>query len=222
RKKKLVLHCNTECAKIIHRQLSFMIEELAFELQFNTFSCKQSEVVFEDKIITVRSIPLKHRIPTSGFLFMEKPKLPNIKKEMVEKFSIPVADILKIKNGAGYTSSNGLYIPFDELTMPPSTPRSYAYCSDTSYDEKIIPLIRNVSLLYHEATFMHDLMEYADQTMHSTAKQAAILAKKAGVKKLLIGHYSSRYKNIYPLHKEAAVIFPQVISAADNLKIDID
>ena len=170
----------------------------------------------------METFPLKHRIPTYGFLFKEKPKMRNIKKELIELYKIPICEIVKIKQGADFITEEGKIIPNEELTYAPYKPRTYAYCSDTLYTESIISKIKNVDLLYHEATYMHDLVKKAEKTFHSTTIQAATIAKKANVKKLLIGHFSARYKNTEPLLEEAKKVFNNTVAVEDGDSYSID
>jgi ribonuclease Z len=162
------------------------------------------------------TIPLKHRIPTCGFLFREKQVPRNIKKDMVEKYQISIKDIVKIKNGKDYKTGNGKIIPNSELTLPPFCTRSYAYCSDTAYSEDIIDLVRSVDLLYYETTFLQKDEDLAVETLHSTTSQAAEIALKANVGKLIIGHFSSRYKNYDTFEQEAQAIFPNTKAVMDG------
>jgi ribonuclease Z len=196
--------------------LKYFQNDLTFELIIHTFQHKRSALIYQDKTIEVRTIPLLHRIPTCGFLFREKIVPKNIKKELVEKYNIPVREIVRIKNGSDFTTGDGIKLSNDELTLPSYMPRSYAYCSDTAYDENIIEQIRSVDILYHETTFTHKDVDLASETFHSTTKQAAEIAKKAGVGKLLIGHYSSRYKNYEDFEKEAREVFENTVAINDG------
>lgn len=178
-----------------------------FPLHFHVTDPSVSTVIFENKRVEVTSIPLVHRAPCHGFLFAEKPHKANILKEKIEAYQIPYQAIPAIKNGGHYTLEDGRVIPHEELTEKALPPRKFAYCSDTMYSEAILPIIKGVNILYHEATFMHELLPQAQKTMHSTAQQAAIIAKKAAVKQLILGHFSSRYDNLNPLLEEAKAIF---------------
>ncbi len=171
--------------------------------------------LFSSKKVEVFSFPLKHRVPSWGFLFLEKEREPNIRKEMVERYHLKPLDILQLKKGNDFITSEGNTIPNAELTIPASAPRSFAFCSDTAYYERIAAWIEGVDLLYHEATFANSERKIAKQTGHSTAQQAASIAKKAGVKKLLIGHFSNRYKDVSLLLREAKEVFPETYLAED-------
>jgi ribonuclease Z len=178
-------------------------------------------LIFEDKVSEVYSFPLKHRVPAWGFLFKEKQHEPNIRKEIIELYKIGVKDILNIKQGDDLIMSDGKVIANNNLVKPAPPSRSYAYCSDTAYYERIAKWIEGVDLLYHEATFADSERKIAKQTGHSTASQAAMIAKKAGVKKLLLGHFSNRYKELDTLLNEARSIFPNTSLAEDIQSISI-
>lgn len=194
---------------------------LNYNIHFHPINPDIKELIYEDKRLEVYSFPLKHKIPTSGFLFVEKPRLPNIKKSYVEKYNISIKNIHHIKNGGDYTRPDGKIIPHTEITEPPYRQRSYAFCSDTGYYDEMVPVIQNVDLLYHEATFQEEHKDEAAQTLHSTAKQAAKIAQKAQAGKLIIGHFSARYKNTDILLNEAKEIFRETISAEDGLMYEI-
>lgn len=216
RKHDLHLYSHPQLEDILACQLKHYGDDLGFRIVFNHFEASRSETIYEDKLVTVESIPMKHRIPTAGFLFREKLKDKNIRKEMIDYYHIPIRDILKIKKGADFETEDGTLIKNEILTLPPSEPCSYAFCTDTVYNVEILDQIRNVDLLYHEATFGSDLEEQAAISFHSTARQAAFIAKQANVKKLIIGHFSERYKDITPLLKEARTVFPETYSAEDG------
>jgi ribonuclease Z len=163
-----------------------------------------------------------HRIPTCGFLFREQPRQRNILKEKISEYDIPVKDIVKIKQGADFIMRDGTTIPNSELTLPPPSQRSYACCSDGRPNMKNIPLLEGIDLLYHEATFADEDAALAHETYHSTARQAAELAAIAGVGRLLIGHFSSRYKDISLLENEAREIFPETTAINDGDRFEVD
>ena len=202
--------------ELILDHLRFFQNELSFDISFHTFQHRRSALIYHDQKIEVMTIPLKHRIPTCGFLFREKQVPRNIKKDMVEKYQISIKDIVKIKNGKDYKTGNGKIIPNSELTLPPFCTRSYAYCSDTAYSEDIIDLVRSVDLLYYETTFLQKDEDLAVETLHSTTSQAAEIALKANVGKLIIGHFSSRYKNYDTFEQEAQAIFPNTKAVMDG------
>jgi len=202
--------------ELILDHLKFFQNDLPFEIAIHKFQHHRPACIHQDANIEVLTIPLKHRIPTCGFLFREKQVPRNIKKDMVEKYQIPIRDIVKIKEGMDFKTGDGKTIPNSELTLPPFRTRSYAYCSDTAYSEEIIELVRSVDILYHETTFLHKDEDLAAETLHSTSRQAAEIALKADAKKLLIGHFSSRYKNYDSFEKEAKEIFPETTGVKDG------
>lgn len=178
-----------------------------------------SEVIYEDRSIRVRSLPLIHRVPCSGFLFEEKPGQLHLRGDMVKFYDIPVYRRAEIKAGADYTTPDGQTIPNDRLTTPADPPLRYAYCSDTAYNEALIPLIEGADCLYHEATFGDDAEELARLTCHSTARQAARIARAASVKQLVLGHFSARYEDEQPLCDEASQEFTPCTLAREGMKI---
>ena len=188
---------------------------LPFKLEF-TFPSDNNEFVFESDKLTVRAIPLKHRIPAYGYLFKEKKKALNVRKDQIEAFGLGIADLVRVKRGEDFQSNSGEIIPNSLLTLPPFHQRSFAYLSDTQFDPELAKEIMGVDLLYHEATFLNKDRKLAAQTQHSTAAQAAELAKIAGAKKLLIGHFSSRYKEPIQLESEAQEIFINTTAVSDG------
>lgn len=218
---ELHIHAPAELEEIMQPQLKFFCEELPFNVIFHPINPRKHELIFEDRTVLVYTIPLKHRVPTCGFLFEEKPRDRHIRREMIDFFNIPVARIQKIKQGEDYITTEGEVIKNELLTIAAEPPKRYAYCSDTAYTEKIIPWIEGVDCLYHEATFMNNDLPRSLRTQHSTTAQAATIAKKANVKKLIIGHYSARYKNIKLLEAEAKEIFANTTAAQDMTMYEI-
>ena len=189
---------------------------LKYDAVFHVLDKKSSERIFEDDKITIETIPMNHRIPCYGFLFREKQLHGNIRKEKIDEYHIPVQQMHRIKTGEDFISSDGKRIANSELTTPPPSPRSYAYCSDTLYNESYIEQIRNANLLYHEATFADDRIARAKETHHCTAKQAGDIAKKANAKQLIIGHYSARYHELDILLNEAKQVFENTVLAMEG------
>jgi ribonuclease Z len=185
-------------------------------VKYHPLNFRRNAVVFEDKKIRITSFPLKHRISCCGFLFKELPSYCHIDKQALENYDIPVSQRQNIKNGADLMMPDGSVIPNRLLTFPASSPRSYAFCTDTVFKKGIIPTIEEVDLLYHEATFAADLSDLAKRTFHSTSVQAAEIARLSRSKKLLIGHFSSRYKDVSALVEEARAIFPETYAANDG------
>ena len=202
--------------EMILDHLKFFQNDPGYNLVFHRIQNRRSSLIYEDKNIEVRSLPMIHRVPATGFIFREKEKERNIKKEMIDRFSIPVRHIVEIKNGADLVLPDGSVIPNSELTLPPARPRSYAYCSDTRPNEAILPLVKKVDILYHETTFLQEDAKLAHETYHTTSKQAAEFAVKAEAGRLLIGHFSSRYKQVSSFESEAREIFPGTFAVNDG------
>ena len=208
--------------EIILLQLRYSNSFTGYNLYFHELESKESEVIFEDDKVIVKTIPLQHRIYTNGFLFQEKPKERKLNVAAVEEYQIDKAYYRKIKYGGDITLDNGQVIPNAELSFDPEPTKSYAFCSDTIYNEAIVPLIQNADVLYHEATFLESEADKAEKTMHSTAKQAATIAKLANVKHLVLGHYSTRYSSIDLFQQEAETIFPNVLLGDDGKVFDFE
>lgn len=221
RKKTVHIYGPEALQEIVNIQLHHSKTTLGFELVFHPLTSSQSEKIFEDKVIEIWTIPLEHRIYCNGFLIKEKKKPRKISKEAIKKFSIPIAMMHKLANGEDWTKEDGSVISNSELTEDPQPPRSFAYCSDTRYSEKIIDVIQEVDLLYHEATFLKNLEDRAKKTYHSTAEQAAVIAKKAQVNELLLGHFSARYIEVNDFIEEARPIFDNVRVVKDGDVFDI-
>ncbi|UOX33156.1 ribonuclease Z [Flavobacterium sediminilitoris] len=202
--------------EIILLQLKASGSFTGYNLYFHELDSKESEVVFEDDKVFVKTIPLKHRVYTNGYLFKEKNTQRKLNIEAVEKYEIETCYYQKIKSGGNITLDNGEIIQNELLTFDPEAEKSYAFCSDTLYNETIIPIINSVDVLYHESTFLESEAHLAEKTMHTTAIQAATIAKKANVKQLVIGHYSTRYGNIELFKEEAQTIFEDVLLADDG------
>lgn len=201
--------------------LDFFCRQMTYKVLFHEFDTKTSGVIYEDRSLTVSTIPLRHRMPCCGFLFREKRRPNHIIREMVDFYEVPVYELNRIKNGADYVTPEGETIPNSVLTRPADLPRSYAYCSDTIYMPEIAGLVEGVDLLFHEATFAHENLTRARETFHTTALQAGELAKAAGVKKLLIGHFSARYEDETVLLEEASSVFPETMLAKETLCVEI-
>jgi ribonuclease Z len=191
-----------------------------YPLLFHELKSKDPELVFEDKNISVTTIPLNHRIYTNGFLFQEKEGKRKLNIEAAENYGIDKAYFLNIKNGKDITLDNGATIANKELTFDPPKPKSYAFCSDTVYDTSLLGQLEGVDVLYHESTFLESESELATKTKHSTALQAAKIAKAAHVKTLVLGHYSTRYRSIELFKEEATTVFSNVLLADDGRSFD--
>jgi ribonuclease Z len=202
-------------------QLKLTESWTTYNLFFHELESKESEVIFEDKRVIVRTIPLKHRVYTNGYLFQEKPDERKLNVEAVQSYDIHVAYYQKIKNGSDITLDNGTVVENHKLTFDPPPAKSYAFCSDTVYNEAVIPIIQNTDVLYHESTFLESDAPLALKTLHSTAKEAAAIALKANVKQLILGHYSTRYDGIERFKEEAETVFPNVLLADDGLSFEL-
>jgi ribonuclease Z len=222
RTRELNLYAPAAIEQIIHVQLKASETYLRYPLKIIALTSKESEIILDNKIVTVNTIPLKHRIYCNGFLFKEKPRARNIIKQKIKDFNIPIYKINAIKNGEDFTLENGTVIYNSELTKAPSPARSYAYCSDTAYFEKIIKIIENVNLLYHESTFIDSDKTRAKETMHSTAFQAAEIAKKANANKLLLGHFSARYHEFQIFLDEAKAVFENTELCSDGACFEVE
>jgi ribonuclease Z len=202
--------------EIIDLQLHASLTTLLYPMVFHPTRSDIKEEIFEDDNLIISSFPMLHRIPTTGFLFQEKPYERRIRKDMIELLKIPVHLIPKLKAGEDYISADGTLHPNESITVESPLPRSFAFCSDTAYFEDIIPVIKGATLLYHETTFMNNRETNAADKFHSTTGQAATIALKAEVKKLLIGHFSARYDDLQPLLEEARTVFSDTELAIDG------
>jgi ribonuclease Z len=206
--------------EIIKLQLRLANSWTNYGLYFHELESNESEIIFEDDKVIVKTIPLQHRIYTNGFLFEEKMDTRKLNTDAVQNYEIDKCYYQNIKNGKDITLDDGRVIENEKLTFDPTPPKSYAFCSDTAYNEAIIPIINGVDVLYHESTFLESEETLAGKTMHSTAKEAATIALKANVKQLVLGHYSTRYENISLFKEEAETIFPEVLLADDGRSFD--
>lgn len=206
---------------LIKINLDYSETTLRYPLEFHPVNPVESEKIYENRYLTVETIILIHRVPCTGYLFREKPHLRRIRREKLEQYRIPTDQIDGIKKGAGFTLQNGQVIPHEELTMEPRPSRAYAYCSDTLMKPGLAEELKEVDLLYHEATFMHDMLSRAQETFHTTARQAGEIASRARAKKLIIGHFSARYRELKPLLKESRQVFPDTELATEGKRFEI-
>ncbi len=216
RQTDLHIHAPKGAKEIILLQLKLSNSWTGYNLYFHELEGNEPQVVFEDEKVIVTTIPLKHRVYTNGFLFQEKPGPRRLNIAAVEEFGIDTCYYQKIKNGGDIVLDNGTVVPNAELTFDPPPPQSYAFCSDTMYNEEILPQIANADVLYHESTFLDTEVHLCERTMHSTARQAAEIAKKANVKHLILGHFSTRYDSIEHFRDEAKTIFENTELADDG------
>jgi ribonuclease Z len=218
RTKDINLFGPPELKEIIDLQLKVSETILRYNIIFKATHTEYPEQIFDSNDLTVETIILNHRIPTTGFVFREKPKKRKINSEKMEEYDVPLEFIPLLKNGIDYSDKYGNVISNKELTIDPSPSKTYAYCSDTLYNENVLEQIESVDLLYHEATFLHELIERAEETFHTTALQAGIIAQKANVKRLMIGHFSARYKELDALLLEAQTQFSNTVLAIEGEK----
>ena len=218
---ELVVHGPKEVETYLRPVMDLFCRGMEFEVRFNPVDTRSHSLVMEDRSLSVYSIPLKHRIPTCGYLFAEKPKEAHIIREMTDFYQVPVRCMKDIKQGQDYVAPEGEVVPNSRLTRPAAPPKRYAFCSDTAYNRSIIPIIEGADLLYHEATFAECDLARAKETFHSTARQAAEIARDAHVKRLVIGHYSARYEDLSELHREAEAVFPGTILGNEGTVIPV-
>ena len=218
---ELHIHSPKGLEDLMIPMLDFFNRQMTYRVLFHEFGTKEAAVVYEDRSLTVTTIPLRHRMPCCGFLFAEKPGPNHILRDMIDFYQVPVYELNRIKNGAVYVTPEGEVIPNARLTRPSAAPRRYAYCSDTIYLPSVTEQIKGVDLLFHEATFAEDAAPRAKETFHTTASQAARIARDAEVKKLLIGHFSARYDDEQVLLDEARAVFPNTQLAKETLCISV-
>ncbi len=217
---KITVHIFKEGAELFGRMLDFFCRERSFDLQFNIIDTHKA-VIYEDSAITVSTFPVVHRVPCVGFLFREKPKLRHINSLACQEHDVPIHAMNSLRQGIDYVTPNGVLIPNAQLTTDADPSISYAYCSDTKFSKRVINAVTGVDWIYHEATYGDENIKNATKRYHSTARQAAMVAREAGAKKLILGHYSSRYDDLSPLLNEAQDEFPNTIAATEGMKFDL-
>lgn len=219
---KLKVYAPADYEQLFKQQVEFFMTGLEYEIEFVPVDTTQHQIIYEDKSLTVETLPLQHRLPCCGFLFREKPTLPHIRRDMIDYYGIPLSQINNIKNGADWTTEDGELVSNAQLVEPAEPPRSYAYCSDTRYIPNLSQLVKGVNLLYHESTYSTEFEDRAKLYYHSTAKQAAMVAKAAGVGKLLLGHYSARHNsNLQDLLQEAKAVFENSFLTNEGKVFDV-
>ena len=212
---KLTVYGPISLGLILQHQMLTFCRDLDFEVQFIPVDTTLQQVIYEDRSLTVETIPLDHRLPCCGYLFREKPTLPHIRRDVADFYQVPVSQYYNIKAGHDWTTPDGEVVPASKLTLPAEPARSYAYCSDTRYMPRLHECLQGVSTLYHESTYGEDNLQLAEKYYHSTARQAAQVAHDAGVRQLLLGHYSSRYEDEQELLNEAKTVFPNSILTSE-------
>lgn len=210
-----------ELGPILDTLLTTFCNDFDYEIKFHAVDTTRQEVVYEDRSLTVETIPLKHRLPCAGYLFREKPTLPHIRRDMIDFYRIPISQINNIKNGASWTDEEGNLIPNSRLTRPADPPRSYAYCSDTCYLPGLVDRLKGVTCLYHESTYADEDEDKAQKYFHSTARQAAMVARDAGVGRLLLGHYSSKYNTEDVLLQQAKEVFAESSLTSEGMVVTL-
>ena len=217
----LHIYATSEFGPVLKYQLDVFCTGLEFEVVFHPIDTTKNLVIYEDRSLTVTTIPLEHRVPCCGFLFCEKPSRPHIRRDMLNVYEIPISQIDNIKNGSDWVTPDGDVIPNSRLTKPAEPVRSYAYCSDTRYVPDLHEMIMGVSTLYHESTYGTENIGRARTYWHSTAAEAAQVAKDACAGKLILGHYSARYDDESVLLNEAQEIFPNTVLAEEMSAINV-
>lgn len=218
---RVTVHVHAEGVNLLRQWLGYFLRDTALDIIYDPIQPGESRILLDDKALSVESFPLYHRVPCTGFIFREKPKARHINGEMVKYLNLTPSQIIAVKEGADYVSPDGRVYPNSVLTTDPDPVMSYAYCSDTVADDRVAAAIHGVDTIYHEATYDDSLRAMARQRGHSTARQAAEIAHKAGVKRLILGHFSKRYDSEKILLDEARETFPDVIIAREGLKIDL-
>lgn len=218
---KLKVYAPADYEVLFKQQVEFFMTGMEYKVEFVPVDTEKSQIVYEDRSVMVETIPLQHRVPCCGYLFREKPTLPHIRRDMIDYYGISTSQINNIKNGADWVNEEGEVIPNARLVEPADVPRCYAYCSDTRYMPELYKKVKGVTMLYHESTYTTENEDRAKLYYHSTARQAAIVAKKAGVGKLLLGHYSARYNDEAVLLEEAQAVFPKSYLSNEGKVFDI-
>ncbi len=218
---RLAIYAPVALEAMLKQQMQLFCHDFDYEVDFHAVDTTQQQVVYEDRSLTVETIPLEHRMPCCGYLFREKHSLPHIRRDMIDFYQIPVSQINNIKAGANWTTPDGEVVKNERLVEPADPVRSYAYCSDTRYIPTLYERIKGVSTLYHESTYGEDNLLMAQKYYHSTARQAALVAREAGVGQLLLGHYSSRYEDEQLLLREAQEVFENTRLTDENAIFDV-
>ena len=222
RKSDLHIYANKEIESILGNHFKHFDKNREYKIIYHHLIYGKTEQLYEDKNLIISSFPLNHRIPAHGFLFNEKKRPNHIRKEMIEKYQVPIRCINDIKFGADFTTEKGEIIKNNILTFPSYKSRSFAFCSDTKYDELNVKYIKEYDLLWHEATFLSDLKHRAEETFHSTAEDAAKIAELANVKYLILSHFSSRYKEYGIIKSEAEKFFKNIYIAEDGKEFNVN
>lgn len=219
---RITVHTTRQGAEIFRSIIGFFCRDTPFDVEYSIIDPEApSQLLLDTPSLTVHSFPLYHRVPCTGFIFREKPKLRHLRGDMVQFHGIPVSMLHAIKAGEPYVTPDGRVIPNEALTTPADPAVSYAYCSDTMYDPRVARAVEGVDTLYHEATYTSDMETKAFERGHSTAAQAARIALEAGARRLVLGHYSKRYDSEDSLLAEARAIFPETIASDEGMRLDL-
>ena len=219
RKQELHIYGPADLQRVFQPQIDYFCADSPYKIILHEIDTKTPQTIYEDRSVVVSTLPLKHRVPCCGYLFCEKPTARHIRRDAIDAFKIPISQINNIKAGMDWTTPDGELIPNHLLTTPPAPVRSYAYCTDTAYRPQLADLLKGTTCIYHEATFADEHSLLAKKTYHSTAAQAANIALAAQAGRLILGHFSSRYKSESTLLDEAQEIFPNTILAEDGMRI---
>lgn len=215
RAKTLHIYSDPRIKQVIDLQLEISETVLQFDIEYHPLDFEKKALIFEDKKLQIYSFPLNHRIPTCGFLFQEKPSLPNINKKVIARYNLNIEQIKSIIDGEDLILNDKTRIENELLVVQPAPPRSYAFCSDTKYFDGLYKYFENVDLLYAECTFMNDLQEIAHQKFHMTTNDVAQLAKESSAKNLIVGHFSARYRDTSQLQTEIQNQYPDTTLVND-------
>ena len=218
---RLAIYAPQALEEVLRLQMKLFCHDFDYEVDFHAVDTARQQVVYDDRSLTVETLPLEHRMPCCGYLFREKPLQPHIRRDMIDFYHIPLSQIGNIKAGADWTTPDGDIVPNSQLVTPAQQPRSYAYCSDTRYIPTLHKRIMGVSTLYHESAYGEDNLTLAQKYCHSTARQAAQVALDAHAGKLLLGHYSQRYDDEQVLLREAQEVFPQSFLTDEQAFFDV-
>ena len=218
---RLAIYAPSEMEDMLQRQMQLFCHDFDYEVDFHVVDTTKQQVIYEDRSLTVESIPLEHRVPCCGFLFREKQQLPHIRRDMIDFYQIPLSQVNNIKAGANWITPDGETVANSRLVESANPARSYAYCSDTRYIPNLYQRIEGVNTLYHESTYGDDSLQRAEKYYHSTARQAAMVARDAKAGQLLLGHYSSRYEDEQILLQEAQTVFPNSRLTDENAVFDV-
>lgn len=217
----VTVHIFSEGARLLKEWMDFFNRNSPFEIVYDVFEPGERRVLYEDSGLTIETFPLYHRTPCNGFILREKPKMRHLRGDTVKFHEVPVSQLRAIKEGADFIRPDGKVIPNVMLTTDADPSVSYAYCSDTMMDMRVVDDIRGVDTLYHETTYDDSLEAQARERGHSTARQAAMIAAAVGARRLIIGHFSKRYNSEEILLEQASEVFPDVIVANEGLRIDL-